>query len=41
MVQSLEKVRRNYVLKSAKDFGAGIRQLARLADVSFGVTQKI
>ena len=41
MLQSLEKVRRNYVLKSVKDFGAGVRQLARLTGVSFGVIQKL
>ena len=41
MVQSLEKLRRNYVLKSVKDIGAGIRQLARLTGVSFGVIQKL
>ena len=41
MVQNLEKLRRNYVLKSVKDIGAGIRQLARLTGVSFGVIQKL
>ena len=41
MIQSLERVRRNYVLKSVKDFGAGIRQLSRLTGVSFGVIQKL
>ena len=41
MVQSLEKGRRNYVLKSAKVFGAGIRQLSRLTGVSFGIIQKL
>ena len=41
MVQSLEKGRRNHILKSAKDFGAGIRQLSRLTGVSFGVIQKL
>jgi len=41
MVQSLEKGRRNEVLRSAKLFGAGIRQLSRLTGVSFGVIQKI
>ena len=40
-VQSLEKSRRNYILKSTKDFGAGIRQLSRLTGVSFGVIQKL
>ena len=41
MVQSLEKTRRNVVLKSAKSFGAGIRQLSRLTGVSFGLIQKL
>ena len=41
MVQSLEKTRRNIVLKSAKAFGAGIRQLSRLTGVSFGIIQKL
>ena len=41
MVQSLEKVRRNTVLKSTKYFGAGIRQLARLTGVSYGIIQKL
>ena len=41
MVQSLEKSRRNYILKSMKDYGAGIRQLSRLTGVSFGVIQKL
>ena len=41
MIQSLEKTRRNIVLKSAKAFGAGIRQLSRLTGVSFGVIQKL
>ena len=41
MVQSLEKTRRNEVLRSAKSFGAGIRQLSRLTGVSYGVIQKI
>lgn len=41
MIQSLEKVRRNYILKSTKDFGAGIRQLSRLTGVSYGVIQKL
>jgi len=41
MVQSLEKVRRNEILKSAKTMGAGIRQLSRLTGVSFGVIQKL
>ncbi len=40
MVQSLEKGRRDEVLRSAKLFGAGIRQLSRLTGVSFGVIQK-
>jgi len=41
MVQSLEKNRRNYILKSTKDYGAGIRQLSRLTGVSYGVIQKL
>ena len=41
MVQSLEKNRRNYILKSMKDYGAGIRQLSRLTGVSYGVIQKL
>ena len=41
MVQSLEKWRRNEVLKSAKQMGAGARQLARLTGISFGVIQKL
>ena len=41
MIQSLEKTRRNIDLKSAKAFGAGIRQLARLTGVSFGIIQKL
>jgi hypothetical protein len=40
-IQSLEKSRRNYILKSAKEFGAGIRQLSRLTGVSYGVIQKL
>ncbi len=41
MVQSLEKGRRDEVLRSTKAFGAGIRQLSRLTGVSFGVIQKL
>jgi REP element-mobilizing transposase RayT len=41
MVQSLEKTRRNEVLRSALSFGTGIRQLSRLTGVSFGVIQKL
>ena len=41
MVQSLEKARRNEVLRSALSLGAGIRQLSRLTGVSFGVIQKL
>ena len=41
MVQSLEKTRRNGVLRSALSLGAGIRQLSRLTGVSFGVIQKL
>ena len=41
MVQSLEKTRRNEVLRSALSIGAGIRQLSRLTGVSFGVIQKL
>ena len=41
MVQSLEKVRRNEVLRDALALGAGIRQLSRLTGVSFGVIQKL
>lgn len=40
MVQSLDKVRRNEILISARVIGAGMRQLARLTGVSFGVVQK-
>ena len=41
MVQSLEKTRRNEVLRYALSFGAGVRQLSRLTGVSFGVIQKL
>ena len=41
MVQSLEKTRRNEVLRYALSFGAGVRQLSRLTGVSFGVVQKL
>jgi hypothetical protein len=41
MVQSLEKTRRNEVLRYALYFGAGVRQLSRLTGVSFGVVQKL
>jgi hypothetical protein len=37
MIQSLEKVRRNEILITAKAMGAGLRQLTRLKGVSFGV----
>ena len=40
-IQSLEKDRRNYILKSTKDYGAGIRQLSRLTGVSYGIIQKL
>ena len=40
MVHSLDKVRRNEILISARVIGAGLRQLARLTGVSFGVAQK-
>ena len=36
MIQSLEKVRRNEILITAKAMGAGLRQLSRLTGVSFG-----
>ena len=41
MIQSLEKVRRNEILITAKAMGAGLRQLSRLTDVSFGAIQKL
>ena len=41
MVQSLEKTRRNEVLRYALSFGARVRQLSRLTGVSFGVVQKL
>ena len=41
MVQSLEKTRRNEVLRYAPSFGAGVRQLSRLNGISFGVVQKL
>ena len=41
MIQSLEKTKRNVVLRSALSFGAGIRQLSRLTGISFGVIQKL
>ncbi len=41
MVQSLEKTRRNEVLRYALSFGAGVRQLPRLTGISFGVVQKL
>ena len=41
MIQSLEKVRRNEILITAKAMGAGLRQLSRLTGVSFGVIQKL
>ena len=41
MVQSLEKTRRNEVLRYALSFGAGVRQLSRLTGVSYGVVQKL
>ena len=41
VVQSLEKTRRNEVLRYALSFGAGVRQLSRLTGVSFGVVQKL
>ncbi len=40
MVQSLDKVIRNEILIPARVIGAGLRQLARLTGVSFGVIQK-
>ena len=41
MVQSLEKSRRNEVLRTMLSLGAGIRQLSRLTGGSFGVIQKL
>ena len=41
VIQSLEKTRRNVVLRSELSFGAGIRQLSRLTGISFGVIQKL
>ena len=41
MVQSLEKTRRNEVLRAVLALGAGIRQASRLTGVSFGVIQKL
>jgi hypothetical protein len=41
MIQSLEKVKRNEILITAKAMGAGLRQLSRLTGVSFGVIQKL
>ena len=38
---SLEKTRRNEVLRTMLSLGAGIRQLSRLTGVSFGVIQKL
>ena len=41
MVQSLERIRRNEVLRDCLSCGAGMRQLSRLTGVSFGVIQKL
>ena len=41
VVQSLERTRRNEVLRYALSYGAGVRQLSRLTGVSFGVVQKL
>ena len=41
MIQSLEESRRNYILKSVKEYGAGMHQLSRLTGVFYGVTQKL
>jgi hypothetical protein len=41
IIQSLEKTKRNVVLRSALSFGAGIRQLSRLTGISYGVIQKL
>ena len=41
MVLSLEKTRRNDVLRYVLCYGAGVRQLSRLTGVSFGVVQKL
>ena len=41
MIQSLEKVRRNEILITAKAMGARLRQLSRLTGVSFGAIQKL
>ena len=41
VVQSLERTRRNEVLRYALSFGASARQLSRLTGVSFGVVQKL
>jgi len=40
MIQSLENVRRNEILITAKAMEAGLRQLSRLTGVSFGVIQR-
>jgi hypothetical protein len=41
VAQSLERTRRNEVLRYALSYGAGVRQLSRLTGVSFGVVQKL
>lgn len=41
MVQSLEEIRRNEVLRDSLSCGAGMRHLSRLTGVSFGVIQKL
>ena len=40
-LQLYDKVRRNDILKSARDFGASIRQLARLTGISVGIIRNI
>ena len=40
-LQLYDKVSRNDILKSARDFGASIRQLARLTGISVGIIRNI
>jgi hypothetical protein len=40
-LQSLEKTKRNEVLRYALSFGAGVRQLSRLPGIPFGVGQRL
>ena len=40
-IQNMSKEFRNAIIKAAKEYGGGIRQLSRLTGLSYGLIRKV